>query len=90
MCDNYEALVEEKRKRTGEENGTSKRQNTRNVGKEGQAQPMPRKDVGETSMKTGGSSQLARMKVDESMKKGKQRAASTYKLRSDIEQTTHL
>ena len=41
VCDNYEALVEEKRKITGEEYGTSKRPNARNVGKEGQAQPTP-------------------------------------------------
>ena len=43
VCNNYEALVEEKRKRTGEEDGTSKRHNTRNMGKEGQAQPMHEK-----------------------------------------------
>ena len=55
VCDNYEALVEEKRKRTDKEDGTSKRHNTRNAGKEGQAQPMPRKEVGETRMKTDGS-----------------------------------
>ena len=30
------------------------------------------------------------MKVDESTKKGKERAAPTYKLRWDIEQTTDL
>ena len=41
VCDNYEALVEEKRKRTDENDGTTKRHNTRNAGKEGQAQPMP-------------------------------------------------
>ena len=67
-----------------------KRPNTRNAGKEGQAQPTPRKEVGETSMKPGGSSQLTRMEVDESAKKGKERAAPTYKLRSEIEQTTYL
>ena len=33
VCDNYEALVEEKRKRTGEEDGTSKRHNTSNTRK---------------------------------------------------------
>ena len=69
VCDNNEALVEEKRKRTGEEDGTSKRHNTRNAGKEGQTQPTPRKEVGETSMKPGGSSQLTRMEVDEFVKK---------------------
>ena len=78
--DNYEALVREKRKRIDENDGTTKHHNTRNAGKEGNAQPMPRKEVGETSMKTGGSSQPSRMEVDESMKKGKERAAPTYKL----------
>ena len=37
-----------------------------------------------------GSSQPTRMEVDESAKKGKERAAPTYKLRSNIEQTTDL
>ena len=72
VCDNYEALVNEKRKRTGDEDGTSKRHNTRNAGKEGQAEPMPLKEVGETSMKTGGSSQPARIEVDEFEKKRKE------------------
>ena len=90
VCDTYEALVEEKRKRTGEEDGTSKRPNTRNGGKEGPPQPIPRKEIGETNMKPGGSSQPTRMEVEESTKKGKERAAPTYKLRSDIEQTTNL
>ena len=65
VCDNYEALVEEKRKRTGEEDGTSKRHNTRNAGKEGQVQPTPLKEIRETSMKPGGSSQPSWMEVDE-------------------------
>ena len=65
MCDNYEALVEEQKKRIGEEDGTSKCHNTRNAGKEGQAQPTPRNEIGETSMKHGGSSQPSRMEVDE-------------------------
>ena len=41
-------------------------------------------------MKTGGSSQHAWMEVDESVKKGKERAAPTYKKRSDIEQMIDL
>ena len=90
VCDNYEALFEEKRRRTGEEDGTSKRHNTMNVGKEVQAQPTPRKEVRETSMKPGGSSKPAQMEVDESAKKGKEPTAPTYKLRLDIEQTTDL
>ena len=39
-------------------------------------------------MNPGGSSQPARMEVNESAKKGKERAMLAYKLRSDIEQTT--
>ena len=73
VCDNYDsALVKEKRKRTGEEYGTSKHHNMRNAGKEGQAQPTPREQVGQTSMEPGGSSHPARMEVDESAKKGKE------------------
>ena len=56
-------LVEEKRKQTGEEDNTSKRHNTTNAGKEGQAQPTPRKEIGETIMKTGGSSQPSPYKL---------------------------
>ena len=35
LCDNYEPLVNEKRKRISEDDGTSKRHNTINAGKEG-------------------------------------------------------
>ena len=90
VCDNYEALVEEKRKRTGEEDGVSKRPNTRNARQEEHAQPTTRKEAGETSTKPSGSGQPTRMEVDESTRKGKERAAPTYKLRSDIEQMTDL
>jgi hypothetical protein len=34
VCENYEALMEEKRKRMGEEDGVSKRPNTRNARQE--------------------------------------------------------
>jgi hypothetical protein len=44
-----------------------------------------RKEVGEPSMKASGSSQLVRIDVNESAKKGRERAAPTYKLTSDIE-----
>ena len=90
VCENYEALVEEKRKRTGEDDGVSKRPNTRNGRKEEQAQPTIRKEVGEGSAKPSGSSQPARMEVDDSAKKVRERAAPAYKLRSDIEQSTDL
>mgnify|MGYP002775011633 CR=1 FL=1 len=87
MCENYEALVEEKRKRTGEDDGISKRPNTRNGRKE---DATIRKEVGEASAKPSGSSQPARMEVDDSAKKVRERAAPAYKLRSDIEQSTDL
>jgi hypothetical protein len=90
VCENYEALVEEKRKRTGDEDGTSKRPNTRNARREDSSSPATEKDIGEPSMRAGGSSQPARMDVEESAKKGRERAVPTYKLRSDIEQKTDL
>ena len=46
VCDNYEALVEEKRTRTDEEDGTPKRHNMRNAGKEGQAHLCHEKRLG--------------------------------------------
>ena len=72
LCDNYEELVEEKRKRVGEDDVVSKRLNTRNAGQEEQAQPTSRKEAHETSMKSGGPDQLARMEVDNSARKGKE------------------
>jgi hypothetical protein len=90
VCENYEALVEEKRKRTGYEDGTSKRPNSRNARREDWSSPATRKEVGAPIMKVGGSSQPAQMDVDESAKKGRERAMPTYKLRSDIEQKTDL
>jgi hypothetical protein len=49
VCDNYEALVDEKRKRTGDEDGVSKRSNTRNRKREEQVQPTTQREVGEMS-----------------------------------------
>jgi hypothetical protein len=43
VCENYEALVEEKRKRTGDEDGTSKRPNTRNARREDSSSPATQK-----------------------------------------------
>ena len=64
--------MEEKRKKTGDDDGVSKHPNTRSGRKEEQAQPTIRKEVGEASMKPGGSGQPARMEVDESAKKVKE------------------
>jgi hypothetical protein len=44
---------------------------------------MPQKELGETSTKHGGKSQLAWMEVHESIKQGKERVAQIYKLRLD-------
>jgi hypothetical protein len=85
VCENYEALVEEKRRRTSDEDSTSKRPNTRNARREDSSSLATEKEVGEPSMRTGGSSQPAWMDVEESAKKGRERAMSTYKLRSDTE-----
>ena len=85
LCDNYEELVEEKRKRVGEDDVVSKRLNTRNARQEEQAQQTSQKEAIETSMKSGGSDQPARMGVDDSARKGKEQAAPAYKLRLDIE-----
>jgi hypothetical protein len=90
MCENYEALVEEKRTRTGDEDDTSKRPNTRNARREDSSSPATQKEVVKPSMRAGGLSQPARMDVDESAKKGREQAMPTYKLRSDIEQKTYL
>ena len=69
ICDNYKALVEEKRKRMGRDNGGSKRHNTRNVRKEELGPPAPQKEEGETSMKPGRLSQPAWMEVDKKVKR---------------------
>jgi hypothetical protein len=90
VCENYEALVEEKRERTGDEDDTSKLPNTRNARTENSSSPATQKEIDEPSMRAGGSSQPARMDVEESAKKGRERAMPTYKLRSDIEQKADL
>jgi hypothetical protein len=90
MCDNYEALMDEKRKRTTDEDGVSKRANTRSGRREEQVQPTARREVGETSMNLRGTTQPTRMEVDDFTKKGKERVAPTYQLKLDIEQATDL
>jgi hypothetical protein len=85
VCDNYEALVDEKRKRIGDEEGVSKQPNTRNGKREEQVQPTARREVREMSQNPFGMSQPARMEVDDSVKRGKDRTAPTYCLKSNIE-----
>jgi hypothetical protein len=90
VCDNYEALVDEKRKRTADEDGVSKQANTRSGRRAEQVQPTARREVGETSANPSGTTQPWRMEVDDFAKKGKERVAPTYRLKSDIEQATDL
>jgi hypothetical protein len=65
ICDNYEAFVDKKWKRAGDDDGVSKRPNIRHERKDDSA---PQNDWNE-----GGE------------KKGKERTAPTYRLKSDIE-----
>jgi hypothetical protein len=85
LCENYKALVEKNRKRTGDEDDTSKRPNTRNARREDPSSLATQKEVGKWSTRASGSSQPARMDVDQSAKKVREWAMPTYKLRSDIE-----
>ena len=82
--------MEEKRKRTGEDDGISKRFNSRSRRQEEHAHPTSGKEVVKTSMKSDGSDQSGWMEVDDSTRKGKEPLAPTYKLRSDIEQPADL
>jgi hypothetical protein len=79
VCDNYEALVDEKRKRTTDEDGVSKRANRRRGRREEQVQPTTRRKVGETSASPSGTTQPARMEVDDFAKKRKECGAPTYR-----------
>jgi hypothetical protein len=78
VCDNYKALVDEKRKRTTDEDGVSKRPNTRSGKRKEQVQPTAWREVGETSGNPSGTTQQARMEVDDFAKKGKERVTPTY------------
>ena len=51
MCDNHEVLNDEKRKRTGEDEGSSKRPNMRNMRKKEVLVHSTRKEVVEMSTK---------------------------------------
>jgi hypothetical protein len=90
VCDNYEALVDEKRKKTADENVASKRPNTRDGRRNEQNQPATQREVGESSGNPSGTTQTVRMEANDSAKKGKERASPTYRLKSDIEQATDL
>ena len=90
ICDNYEVLVEERRKRMGEEDGVLKRPNMRSGRKDEPIRLAARKEVGETSGNPSGTPQPAQMEVDDSAKKGKERTTPTYRLKLDIEQVTDL
>jgi hypothetical protein len=78
VCNNYKALMDEKRKRTADDDGVSKRPNTRNGKREEQVQPTAQREVGETSGNPCGTSQPAQMEVNDSAKKGKEHTMPTY------------
>ena len=90
VCDNYEAVVEEKRKRVGNDDGILKHPNTRYGRKEESTQLAVQKEGGGKSAKPSGSSQPTRMEVDDFAKKVKECAVLAYKLRLDIEQSNNL
>jgi hypothetical protein len=90
VCDNYEALVDEKRRRTGDEDDASKRPNKMNRKKEEPLLPIARKEGGETSARPSGTSQPVPMEVNDTTEKGKECTTPSCKLRSDIEQPTNL
>ena len=90
VCDSYEALMHERRKRMSDEDNVPKHPNRRKGRKEESTQPAIQKEGGGTSAKPSGSSQPARMEVDDSAKKLRERVVPAYKLRSDIEQSNNL
>jgi hypothetical protein len=67
--------MEEKRKRMGEEDGMSKRPNTRSGRKDEPIRPVAQKEVGEMSTNPIGTPQPVQMEVDNSAKKGKEHTA---------------
>ena len=95
MCDNHEVFVEEKRKRI-EEQGPSKRHETRNAKKKEDAEtsrPLQSEEressrKEESSKKVEEADRPMRVNVEDPARKS--RTMPTYKLRSDIEQTTDL
>jgi hypothetical protein len=82
VCDNYEALVDEKWKIIADDHGMSKRPNTRSGKREEQVQETARREVGKTSGNPSGMTQPARMEVDDFTKNGKERVAPIYRLKS--------
>jgi hypothetical protein len=67
VCDNYEALVDENRKRAADEDGVSKRANTRSRRRAEQVQPTAQREVGETSENPSGTTQPAQMEINDAM-----------------------
>jgi hypothetical protein len=90
ICDNYKVFVDEKQKRMGDDDGMSKRLNTRHERKDNSAPQIVRNEGGETSARPSGSRQPTLIEVHDSAKKGKQCTTPTYRLKSDIEQATDL
>ena len=95
MCDNHEVFVEEKRKRI-EEQGPSKRHETRNAKKKEDAEtsrPLQTEEressrKGEPSIRVEETVRPVKVGIEDPARRT--RTMPTYKLRSDIEQTADL
>ena len=77
LCDSHEVLVNEKRKRTGEEKECFKSKHSDTSIKRKQDPHPMQSEVGETGKKIDSSTQPMQMKVKESAKKGKKRMMPT-------------
>ena len=79
-------FVDEKRKRADLEEGPSKKHDTRSTKKKEEVITTICQEDGSSNKKVDEPTQP----IEENVKKGKDRSMPTYKLRSDIEQTTNL
>ena len=86
ICETHEVFVDEKRKRADLEEGPSKKHDTRSTKKKEEVITTIRQEDGSSNKKVDEPTQP----IEENVKKGKDRSMPTYKLRSDIEQTTNL
>ena len=86
ICETHEVFVDEKRKRTDLNEGPSKKHDTRSFKKKEEMIKTTRQEDGNSNKRVEEPTQP----IEENAKKGKDRLTPTYKLRSDIEQTTNL
>ena len=86
ICETHEVFVDEKRKRTDLNEGPSKKHDTRSFKKKEEMIKTTRQEDGNSNKRVEQPTQP----IEENAKKGKDRLMPTYKLRSEIEQTTNL